>query len=239
MARARRGFGRIRKCQPSGRYQASYVGPDDKLHMAPKTFDAKEDAEGWLTDRRREIDRELWSPPATTEQKKVKRKAGVKFGDYAKKWLDGRMVKGRPLKPRTKAHYEMLLEKHIYPTFKTKAVRDIGRDAVDRWYAKTATDTPVLRAHTYSLLRTILESARTRDKLIDANPCAIDGAGTAERTIKPKPLTVNQLAILVAEMPDHLQAMALLGCWNACRFGNWLNCGAGTFGWTTRTTTTW
>ncbi|GJP28265.1 hypothetical protein NJB18091_10140 [Mycobacterium marinum] len=80
MGQDRRGFGRIRKCQPSGRYQAAYTGPDGKVYRAPATFAAKMDAEGWLTDRRREIDRELWSPPATEAQKKAKRAAEVKFG---------------------------------------------------------------------------------------------------------------------------------------------------------------
>lgn len=107
VSRQRRSFGRIRKCQPSGRYQASYVGPHDKLHKAPETFAAKVDAEGWLTDRRREIDRELWSPPATDAQKVAKKAAEVKFSDYAEKWVTTRIVKGRPLRllvPARKPH---------------------------------------------------------------------------------------------------------------------------------------
>jgi hypothetical protein len=86
MTRSRRGFGRIRKCQPSGRYQASYVGPDETLHKAPKTFDTKEDAEAWLTDRRREINQKIWLPPATVEQKAAKRKADETFRPY---WTSG------------------------------------------------------------------------------------------------------------------------------------------------------
>lgn len=190
-----------------------------KVHTAPTTYAAKVDAEAWLTDRRREIDRELWSPPATAEQKKAKKQAGIKFGDYATKWVDTRLVKGEPLRPRTRAHYTKLLEQHILPTFGTKAVRDITRDMVDKWYAKTAVDTPVIRAHAYSLLRTILETARTRDRLFDVNPCAIDGAGSAPRTIKPKPMTVDQLTILVEAMPPQFRLMVLMGCWCAVRFG--------------------
>jgi hypothetical protein len=45
--RHRRGFGYLRKL-PSGRYQASYVGPDQARHSAPATFAAKIDGEGWL-----------------------------------------------------------------------------------------------------------------------------------------------------------------------------------------------
>ena len=63
MAR-RRGFGALRKL-PSGRWQASYVGPDTIRHAAPVTFETAEDAEGWLADRRREIKNEDWTPPTS------------------------------------------------------------------------------------------------------------------------------------------------------------------------------
>ncbi len=217
--RRRRGFGRIRQCQPSGRYQASYIGPDDQLHKAPETFDAREDAEGWLADRRREIDRELWSPPATAEQKVAKRKRELRFREYAEGWLESRMIRGRPLKPRTREHYEKLLKDHIYPTFGSKPVRDISMTAVDRWYAKTLPDHPTMRAHAYSLLKTILETARTRDRIIEANPCAIRGAGTTTRTIKPRPATIEQLGIIAGEMPENLKLIVLLASWLALRFG--------------------
>lgn len=218
----RRSFGRLRQFR-SGRWKASYTGPDGKLYEAPHTFQAKIDAEGWLTDRRREIDRELWSPPATTEQRRQaairKKAAGEKFGDYAKQWLATRTVRGRQLRPRTKAHYEDLLDRYIYPTFKNKPVREITIEVVDRWYAKTLTDHPTMRAHTYSLLRTILETARSRDRLIDSNPCLIRGAGTATRKIKPNPASISELATLTEAMPEQYRAMVLLASWCAMRFG--------------------
>ena len=57
----KRSFGQIRRL-PSKRWQAFYTGPDTRLHYAPSTFEAKIDAEGWLTDerrhdRRRQVDR--------------------------------------------------------------------------------------------------------------------------------------------------------------------------------------
>jgi integrase len=54
---------------------------------------------------------------------------------------------------------------------------------------------------------------------IDANPCAIEGAGAASRKIKPRPLTIEELDVLVGEMPDNFKAMTLLGVWGALRFG--------------------
>ncbi|MCG7582775.1 site-specific integrase [Mycolicibacterium sp. OfavD-34-C] len=217
MARERRSFGRIRKL-PSGRYQAAYIGPNNIVYKADSTFAQKVDAEAWLTDRRREIDRELWSPPGE-KPKKSKKVKKDNFEVYAQKWVERRMVKGRPLKPRTKAHYTKLLEQHITPTFKGKPVDAITRDAVERWYRRLDGDTPTVRAHSYSLLRAILETAVVDDKLLDANPCQVRGAGTAERRVRPKPLNVAQLATLTASMPEKFQAMVLLASWTALRFG--------------------
>jgi hypothetical protein len=81
----RRTFGRLRQFR-SGRWKASYTGPDGKLYEAGHTFAAKIDAEAWMTDRRREIDRELWSPPASAEQKESahrKKAAAQTFGSAA------------------------------------------------------------------------------------------------------------------------------------------------------------
>jgi integrase len=76
--------------------------------------------------------------------------------------------------------------------------------------------------HARSLLfptETILETARIRDRLIDSNPRAIRGAGTAERKIKPKPATLEQLNVIVEEMPENLRLMVLLATRCAMRFG--------------------
>lgn len=217
--RSRRTFGRIRKL-PSGRFQAAYTGPDGRVHVADSTFAAKIDAEGWLAERRREIDRELWSAPATDSETTAKRNRDLTFGQFAEKWLETRQVKGRPLRPRTREHYRLLLDKHLLPAFGSKPLRSVSPEMVDRWYAKTATAAPTLRAHCYSLLKTIFESARTgRVRYVEANPCMIDGAGATTRKIRPKPATVDELDVIVDNMPDRFQAMVLLASWCAMRFG--------------------
>jgi integrase len=91
--------------------------------------------------------------------------------------------------------------------------------SVDRWYAKTLPDHPTMRAHCYSLLKTILETARTGDRIIERNPCVIRGAGSAERKIKPRPATGEQLEIIVGEMPERLKLMVVLATWATMRFG--------------------
>jgi integrase len=86
-------------------------------------------------------------------------------------------------------------------------------------HPQTATDAPTERAHAYSLLKSIMDTALKRDRLIDANPCQIAGAGSAKRKSKTTLATVEQLATITAEMPERFQPMILLGAWCALRFG--------------------
>lgn len=201
----RRGFGQLRKL-PSGRYQAAYVGPDTLRHVAPVTFETREDAEGWLTDRRREIKAEEWQPPT--------RRKPITFGEFADRWITNRTT----LKPRTRAHYRDLLDKRILPTFGGVPLKHVTPDLIDQWHYDLGDDTPTLRAHSYSLLRTILGDAVQR-RLIDANPAHIRGAGNTTRARKVQPASLEELEVLTAAMPERLQLMILLAAWCALRFG--------------------
>lgn len=203
MAR-RRGFGAIRKL-PSRRWQASYVGPDTIRHQAPVTFETSEDAEGWLTDRRREIKNEDWTPP--------RNKRAVTFGDHAERWLTN-----RKLKPRTRYHYRKLLDAKILPTFKNVALRHMTADLIDDWHYRMGESTPTSRAHAYGLLRTILGDAVQR-RLIDYNPCHIRGAGNSKRVKQIEPATLPELEALTKAMPERYQLMILLAAWCGLRFG--------------------
>lgn len=205
--RDRRKFGRIRQFN-SGRWQASYLGPDGNLYIAPSTFDAKVDAEAWLTDRRREIDRELWNPSSGQEER-----VSAPFGDYAEGWL-----RQRGIKDRTREHYRKLLDNHILDTFADVELRDITPVAVRRWYATAAIGTPTMRAHAYSLLRAIMQTALA-DDLVDANPCRITGASTSRRVHKIRPATLSELETITRAMPDAYQGFILMAAWLAMRFG--------------------
>ncbi|MGW0158458.1 tyrosine-type recombinase/integrase [Mycobacterium sp. NPDC003323] len=210
--RDKRAFGSIRKL-PSGRYQVRYTGPDGSYITAPKPFAAKIDAEAFLTDRRREIDANLWNAAAA-----AKKPEQLTFSAYATGWLATRQVAGRPIKDRTREHYQSILDDHLIEAFGNRQVSAITPKDVREWYAATLADRPTLRSHTYSLLRTILGSA-VNDELIDANPCRITGAGRARRVHKIRPASVAELATVTAAMPERLQLMVTLASWCAMRFG--------------------
>jgi len=204
--RQRRGFGHMRRL-PSGRYQASYIGPDTIRHIAPTTFDTRGDADAWLAVRHSEITRGAWLP---TEPKLAE---VVTFGRYADLWLEG-----RELKPRTRAHYRNLLTNQIAPTFADVPIKAITPPIVRDWHGKLDKTRPTLRAHAYALLRTILNTAVT-DELISTNPCHIRGAGTTKRVHKIRPASLPEIEALVTAMPDRFKAMTLLAAWLGLRFG--------------------
>src|SRR5664279_4325690 len=68
MERTKRSYGAIRRL-PSKRYQASYIGPDLARHVAPETFTAKIDAEGWLAAERRLVEWDEWISPEVRRAK--------------------------------------------------------------------------------------------------------------------------------------------------------------------------
>ncbi len=204
----RRGFGQITAMR-SGRYQARYIGPDGAMHTAGKTYTAKIDAEGWLASERRLIEADEWTPP---KHRGLYTKART-FGDYAATWMEG-----RTLRPRTVDLYRQLLRRLILPTFADIPVKVISPDLVRTWHTSLGKRTPTQNAHAYALLRAILADA-VYDGLLTSNPCHIRGGGVTKRRRKVKPLSMEELAVIVDAMPPRHRLMVLLGCWCALRYG--------------------
>ena len=75
----------------SGRYSAAYVGPDTKLHKAPRTYATESDAEGWLALERRKIDLGTWGA--------IERSDGITLRAYADQWIEQR----QPARPDTRS----------------------------------------------------------------------------------------------------------------------------------------
>jgi integrase len=211
MPRSKRTFANITQL-PSKRWQVKYTGPDGIRRYAPHTFDTKLTAEAFIVATRRKIDRDQWN--ATDDNPKE----NVTFGVYAARWLANRQVAGRPIKARTREHYQQILDDHLLDTFGTRQVAAIKPKDVRDWYAETLVDHPTMRSHAYSLLRTIMASA-VNDELIDANPARIVGAGRSKRVHKIRPASVEELGVLTAAMPERLQLMVTLASWCALRFG--------------------
>ncbi|MDQ1249556.1 MAG: hypothetical protein QG597_3931 [Actinomycetota bacterium] len=207
-----RTFGNIRKL-PSGRYQARYTGPGGIHVKADHTFATKIDAEAWLADRRRQIDRNLWDPEAAAQTR-----PRATFADYSREWLEQRQVAGRPIRERTRSEYRSLLDRLILPAFGHRELTAIRPADVRAWHATTAVGKPTQRAHAYALFMSIMATA-VADEYIDANPARIRGASTVKRARDIRPASVTEIAALTEKMPERLQLMVTLASWCAMRFG--------------------
>lgn len=225
----RRQFGEISKL-PSGRFRARYADPEGRAdvrgirvrHTAPITFESRADAEAWLVDERRFVSSGEWTPPSVRAA--VRRTPGLTLGEYAPRWLAHRRVKGQPLADRTRDHYQDLLDRFILPTLGNLALRDITPEYVSHWYDTAAADRPTYQAHAYSLLRAIMRTAADPAKnigrpLIPFNPCGISGGGSSGAKRRVSPATIEEIAIIVANMPAKHRLMILLADGCALRFG--------------------
>lgn len=212
-AATRRGWGSIKKMR-SGRYQASYIGPDSFRQYAPHTYSDRDAAIIWLSGERRAVESGEWTPPKL-------RAAQVNletFGNYARTWIDTRRTKKGPIKPRTRAEYLRLLNALLEPTFGQTPVRYISPEMVDVWWKGLDAKNATQNARAYALLKSILSTAVER-RMIDRNPCMIRGAGNVSRKKKIEPATLDELAVILATIPKRYRAMVLLAAWCALRFG--------------------
>lgn len=200
----RSGFGSLR-ILPSGRHQARYTAPDGRTVKAAHTFDTHTDAATWLTTVRSDIVRGLWRTPE-------KMRSRLSFGAFAESWWAA-----RDLKPRTRDHYRVLLDRFLLPEFGDQELVAIAPSDVRSWHAQLTTG-PTYKAHAYALLRTITRQA-VADGILAASPCTIPRAGSAKRQKPIRPATLAELEAIVAEMPEQLQLMVLLAAWCALRFG--------------------
>lgn len=210
--KGRRSWGKIRSLPSSGRYQASYVGPDLVRHNAPATFTARMDAEGWLAAERRSIEHDTWTPPKLrVAEKKAK---AITVAEYAQTWIDHRHAK-----PRTKIGYQSLLDNHISPMLGRVPLKNLTPEAVRGWYASLGTQHVRRNSHVYGLLHAVCATAVT-DGLIVANPCNIPRVMNPPRKREPVILSVAEVAELADVIkPERLKALILVSAWCGLRWG--------------------
>ncbi|MEV4640794.1 tyrosine-type recombinase/integrase [Actinoplanes sp. NPDC049548] len=204
MAAKRRHFGRVRKL-PSGRWQARYPGPDGELRPADTTFERKRDAELWLSAKEAEIARGDWLNPAAGK---------VTLKEYGDSW-----IRERPkLRPKTVVLYEGLHRLHITPALGKLYLTDITTPRLRKWRRDLldAGTGPVTVAKAYRLLRSMLNTA-VSDRLINRNPCQIDGAGVEKSPERPI-VTVDQVLTIAGAVPDRYRLLVLLACFNSLRW---------------------
>ncbi|MFC9477877.1 tyrosine-type recombinase/integrase [Streptomyces griseus] len=199
---SRRRFGAVRQYR-SGRWTASYLGPDGEDFRAPETFDTKKDAEVWLSQVEADLTRGNWQDPDA---------GAVNFKEYALQWVDE-----RGLSATTDELYRRLLRLHLLPTFEGLDLDEITAPRVRTWRTErlSSTGAATTVAKAYRLLKAIMETA-VDDELIRRNPCRIRGAGkesSAERQIA----TVAQVDALADALGPRWRLMVYLGAYGPMR----------------------
>jgi integrase len=208
---ARRTFGTIRQL-PSGRWHARFRDRDGQQKSAPQTFTTKADAGRWLSRTQADIERGEFVDPMLGK---------VALADYSALWISTRLVRGRPLSPRTIELYRWQLLKHILPTLGKIELRHLEASAVRGWFGHlSGPDGPgrPTAAKCYRLLRAIMQTA-AEDGLVARNPCAIRGAGREEPPSHRPMITVEQLNALADAVGDRWRCLVEMAAWCGLRFG--------------------
>ncbi|MDI6910484.1 site-specific integrase [Nocardioides sp.] len=218
----KRSFGSIRGLA-SGRYQARYTGPTGETVSAPMTFTARIDAEAWLAAERQRVEHpETWRPPKIRLEDELRAAEARRLPTleaYADRWIEARRnSQGQPLRPLTRDKYRSSLRVHVYPRFGDVPLDQITRADVREWYDDLDAG-PAAKAHAYTTLRTILNTAVIEDELLAKNPAQLRGAGVRSSRRNLKPATLDELALMVEAMPERLRLLLLLATWCALRSG--------------------
>lgn len=194
--RRAQGSGTIRRL-PSGMYQARVRAADGSLRPAPHTFASRIEAADWLAG----VSAERLAP------------GDRPVADYARDWLVARDVA-----PSTKADYRRLLDQQILPTLGMQRMSRVTPAMVRAWFDGLDPAKPALRSAAYNVLHALFARAY-EDDVISNNPCRISGAGTVAPAHRTAIATLEELEVIVAEMPDRLRLLVLLAAWCGLRFG--------------------
>ena len=204
MAAKRRRFGMVRKL-PSGKYQASFIGPSGTRQTAPQTFRTKTDADRWLSTVEADLSRGTWLDDNLGRQQ---------FGTYARAWLRDNPRMG----PRYRETCARNLRLHM-ASLTDMPLRAITPAVVREWYAAALRGkggrTSIQQS--YRFLRAVMNTA-VRDGAITKNPCNILGAGTDRAKERPVASPAQVVALIEAITPRY-RAAVLLAAWCGLRRG--------------------
>lgn len=221
-------WGALRKL-PSGRYQASYPGPDGKRYTARTadglrsiTFDTKDDARAWLSSTRTDINRGTWRSPEdviAAAEAAAKRAPAERFSAYATAYVEERAgMKGEPLRPKTRAGYLGYIS-HGLAEFADDPVTDITSARVRKWHAARVKGAATAAGNEARFLRSVLNLAVV-DGLITANP--VPANLTRSRSgATHRPPTSAELATMLDEIPSRFRLAVILAAFGGLRLSEW------------------
>ncbi|MER3387939.1 MAG: tyrosine-type recombinase/integrase [Microcella pacifica] len=207
----REDWGSIRAL-PSGRFQASYIGPDGERHKAALTYSTRTDARAWLSSIRTDIQRGKWKNPKTV--------SAETFAVYAETWISQRSnAQGQPLRPKTATEYRRHVAKGL-SEFAGDKLSAITPARVRTWHAnRIAPGTKTTAGAEARVLRAILNTA-VEDGIIEVNP--VPSKLTKSKTNRTfRPPTLEELAVLYDQIDDRYKLAVLIAAYGGLRLSEW------------------
>lgn len=212
---ARNSWGATREL-PSGRWQASYLGPDKQRYKAPDTFRDRLDALAWLAAVRKEIDLGAWEPP-------VVKKAQTKIptvGEMVRHWLA--LTKPQVRDSTYKAYEEIVTARVLgNETLCAIPVDKLTPVAVAAWWQETVQAFPASNhrnARAYHKLRAAIALA-VEYGYLPTNPVAINAARTRAKSKAKELPTTAELRAILDNVPERYRLITVLCLFHGLRIG--------------------
>ncbi len=189
--------------RPNGKWRARYRthagGPQRAKH-----FDRKIDAEQFLTRMTGQLLDGSYVDPSAGQ---------IAFGAYAKTWKTAQVHR-----PTTVAQVDAHLRNHILPTFADRTIASIRPTEVQAWVTgRSKLLAPSTVEVVFRIFSAILSDA-VADRVIVRNPAK--GVKLPRKDRQPiVPPTVDQVEVLLAEMPDRYRAIVTLAAGTGMRQG--------------------
>jgi hypothetical protein len=204
-----RSYGNIRKL-PSGKFQIRFVDPNGINRTGTTTYSNKNLAHKAIEDIRIAIEAGTWTP----DYKKQEGESNLKIQtleQLAERWRAQATKGGRPLAPRTLAHYEGYVSSALRD-LKDKPLTDLTTLAIEKWrnqdlkrgkYAYTA--------KVFKHLKQLLGWAVKRG-WIRSNPCDLIEGATTYKARESQTPSHEQVKLMLAnaESLDFKLQMALM-----------------------------
>jgi len=208
---------KAQRCRWEGRWQARVTAPNGATVTAPSTFRAKLDAEEWVKSERALMENPASYVTAQARLVAAKEQARIDaantFSLYAERYLAS-----RDLRPKTIREYRGLLDRTLLPAFGATPLKQFTRESVRSWHEALPKNTPAANAAAYRFLRSLMSAAED-DELIDRNPVRIQKAATARVKNPQRPSPVDEMAVIVDNMPERLRLFIVLAAFAGMREG--------------------
>lgn len=204
-----RAYGNIRKL-PSGKFQIRYVDPYGINRTGRVTFSSKLLATKELENIRLAIEKGTWSADYITQEGEQNLKV-MTLAELAERWRAQATKGGRPLAPKTLAHYESYIASAL-KDLSDKPLPDLTTLAIEKWRnqelkrGKYAYTTKVFKH-----LKQLLAWAVKR-RWITSNPCDLIEGATSYRPNEQLTPTLEQVRLMLenAETPEFKLQLALI-----------------------------